>query len=268
MRAAVGAREACLGYPAPVPYASVNGIRLHYEEQGTGTPLVLIHGFSGTGGAWAAWVPELARTYRVLVPDLRGHGRSTGAPETIHHDRFADDLVALLDKVGIKRAHFVGHSSGGMALLFVGSRYPHRVRTLTLVSATLHFDQHARRVMTQSCEDRAWTPERIAAVQQRHGETHGPEHWRALRAAFMEFSRDPHELPFLPQDLRSITCPVLVLHGDRDEFFPVNVPVTMYQSLPQGELCILPATRHGLPHERPDWSVRIVADFLARHAGV
>jgi len=250
-----------------VPYASVNGIRLHYEERGAGTPLVLIHGFSGTGEAWAAWIPELAGTYRVLVPDLRGHGRSTGAPDTIHHDRFADDLVALLDHLGIERAHFVGHSSGGMALLFVGTRHLRRVRTLTMVSATLSFDQHARRVMAQSCEDRAWTSERIAATQQRHGETHGPEHWRALRAAFMEFSRDPYELPFLPHELRSIACPVLVLHGDRDEFFPVNVPVTMYQSLPQGELCILPATRHGLPRERPDWSVRIVADFLARHAG-
>jgi pimeloyl-ACP methyl ester carboxylesterase len=247
-----------------VPDAHVNGIRLHYEIQGDGPPLVLIHGFSGTGCAWNDWLPKLADRYRVVVPDLRAHGRSTGAPETIHHAQFAEDLVALLDHLGIDRAHFVGHSSGGMALLFVGTRFASRVRTLTLVSATLHFDQHARRRMVESCSDAAWDQTRIAAVQQRHGETHGPDHWRVLRAAFLEFSRDANELPFLPDDLRPITCPVLVLHGDRDEFFPIHIPVTLYQALPNAELCILPATDHHPPVERPAWFNAITLDFLER----
>jgi pimeloyl-ACP methyl ester carboxylesterase len=249
-----------------VPHAPINGIQLYYEEHGAGTPLVLIHGFSGFGGAWTEWIPRLATQYRVIVPDLRGHGRSDGAGETIHHERFAEDVVALLDHLGIERAHFVGHSSGGMTLLFVGTRHLHRVRTLTLISATLHFDQYARRHMVRVSSDEAWTQERIAQAQERHGEVHGPEHWRTLREAFRTFYRDPGELPFVPEDLHAITCPVLVMHGDRDEFFPVHIPVQMYQALPQSELCILPATRHGLPRERPEWSQEIVQDFLSRHA--
>lgn len=245
---------------------AIDDIQLYYEERGEGAPLVLIHGFSGSGVIWTEWAASLTERYRVVVPDLRGHGRSTGTLETIYHERFAEDVVALLDHLGIDRAHFVGHSSGGMTLLFVGTRHLARARTMTLISATLHFDQYARRHMTRVSTDEAWTPERIALAQLRHGETHGADHWRVLREAFRHFIRDPNELPFLPDDLRAITCPVLVLHGDRDEFFPVHVPMTMYQALPAAELCILPATAHGLPHERPSWSSRIVADFLERHA--
>jgi pimeloyl-ACP methyl ester carboxylesterase len=93
---------------------------------------------------WRKLVPSLAERFRVIVPDLRGHGWSGGEPETIHHDRFAEDLVALLDHLGLERAHFVGHSSGGMSLLHVGTRHPTRALSLTLANATYAFDARAK----------------------------------------------------------------------------------------------------------------------------
>ncbi len=250
-----------------MPYAPVNGIDLYYEEHGDGVPLVLIHGFSSAGSSWADHVPALASTYRVIVPDLRGHGRSTGAPETIHHDRFAADLVALLDYLDVDRAHFVGHSSGGMCLLFVGTRYPTRARTLTLSSATYTFDEVARRQMYQVADNQQSRPEAMAAARRLHGATHGDDYARVLASVFRGFA-DNHatELPFQPEDLRAITIPTLVLHGDRDVFFPVSIPVTMYQSLPNAELCILPSVGHWGPREAPDLFRAVLLAFLARHA--
>jgi pimeloyl-ACP methyl ester carboxylesterase len=97
--------------------ATVADATLYYREQGAGDPLVLVHGFTATGEGWATAVATaLADRYRVLVPDLRGHGRSTGAPDA-GHGRDAADLVALLDHLGLERAHFVGHSGGALALL-------------------------------------------------------------------------------------------------------------------------------------------------------
>src|ERR1700730_1071669 len=116
---------------ARVPYAALEDAQLHYQEHGVGDPLLFVHGFTGAGEMWGNVVSAFADRYRVIVPDLRGHGRSTGAPETIRHQRLGADLVALLDHLDIERAHFVGHSAGAVALLFVVSQQPSRVRTLT-----------------------------------------------------------------------------------------------------------------------------------------
>ena len=249
-----------------MPYARLDDGQLYYEEHGRGEPLVLVHGFSGAGQAWSGLLPSFADRHRVIVPDLRGHGRSTGAPETIRHDRFAADLAALLDHLELDRANWVGHSSGGMCLLFLATRQPARVRTLTLVGATYTWDAHARSHMRQVADgweiDSGW----IDRLRQLHGATHGQEYWRVLRDWFRHWAADQGELPFQPADLAAITCPALVLHGDRDPFFPVYIATTMYQAMPNAELAILPAVGHGPPQERPDLFVRLLTDFLARHA--
>ena len=249
-----------------MPYATVNDIQLYYEEHGKGTPLVLVHGFSGAGAVWAGAIAAFAQNYRVIVPDLRAHGHSTGSPETIHHVWFARDLVALLDHLQIDRAHFIGHSSGGMCLFFIGIYYQLRVRTFILVNATYTFDEFARRYMRQVADELEYQPEAIKMSQQLHGPTHGNEHWKVHQEAFRAFTTDPNELPFQPADLARIARPVLVLHGDRDPFFPVNIPTTMYRSMPNAELCILPFTGHGIPEERPQLFMTICSEFLQRHA--
>ena len=108
---------------ARMPYVALEDAQLYYEEHGAGDPLVLAHGFTGTGEAsWTSSLPALAERYRVIAPDLRGHGLSTGAPETRHpHARFAADPVALLDHLDLERAHFVGHSAGALSLLILGT---------------------------------------------------------------------------------------------------------------------------------------------------
>src|SRR5262249_858883 len=245
-----------------MPYASVDGIQLYFEEHGDGTPLVLVHGFTGSGQDWTDHLPAFTAKHRVVVPDLRGHARSTGPPETIHHRYFAADLVALLDFLEIDWAHFVGHSSGGMCLLFFAIEHPERVRSLALVSATYTFDETARQHMLQIVEVDSLEPDAIEAMQERHGPYHGDDYWQVLREAFRLFTVDPAELPFRPEDLAAIQQPVLILHGDRDPFFPVNIPVTMYRAMPNAELCILPAVGHGLPGESPDLFQTIVTRFL------
>ena len=128
-----------------MPYLTLADARLYYQEHGAGDPLVWAHGFTSSGDLFCANVlPALGDRYRVIVPDLRGHGRSTGAPATITLDRFADDLVALLDHLDIERAHFAGHSGGASALLALGARRLARARTLTLVGAAHAWDAGVR----------------------------------------------------------------------------------------------------------------------------
>jgi pimeloyl-ACP methyl ester carboxylesterase len=250
-----------------MPTVTVADAELFYEEGGnpSGEPLVLVHGFAGSGASWEHFLSRFG-DYRLIVPDLRGHRKSSGSVDSIHHARFAADIIALLDHLAIGRAHFVGHSSGGMCLLFVGSQRPDRVQSLALVAATYTFDDRAKSHMRQLMAQLPSAPERIADLERIHGPYRGAGYWQTLRAAFLEFTNRPDELPFSPATLGAIRSPVLVLHGDRDEFFPVDVPVSLYQALPHAELCILPNTAHDLPVQQPELFVHIVRDFLARHS--
>jgi pimeloyl-ACP methyl ester carboxylesterase len=250
-----------------MPYAHVNDIDLYYEQQGDGEPLALLHNFTGYGGIWERVVPRFCDRYRVIVPDLRGHGRSTGTLETIHHRNFAADIVALLDTLAVASAHFVGHSSGAMCLLFVGTQCQDRVRTLVLSGATYTLDEHAKAVMRQRVVD-APPPDDAGLARWRHdhGAVHGEEHWKVLREAFRVFTVDPEELPFKPADLAIITRPVLIVHGDRDELFPIGIPVDLYRAMPNAELAIFPNTGHHPPFEREEMFVTLIGDFLDRKA--
>ena len=98
--AGVAAQQAAIDTGQTV---ALNGIQMYYEEHGQGEPLFLLHGFGGSGSAWEPWVTELAKRYRVIVPDLRGHGHSTNPTNEFTHRQSARDMFALMDKLGIKR---------------------------------------------------------------------------------------------------------------------------------------------------------------------
>ena len=255
--------DVCEKEGTAMPHAPVNDIELYFEEYGRtdGPPLLLVHGFSGAGTVWEPFLSGFADRFRVIVPDLRAHGRSSGALETIHHRTFALDLVGLLDHLSIERAHFIGHSSGGMSLLFVGTETPHRVLTLTLVNATYTFPEKTRDYMRQLVAELP-NQEAIADLRRRHGPYHDENHWQVLSQAFLAFTENPVELPFRPEDLAAIQAPVLIMHGDRDEFFPVSIPVTMYTHMPRAELCILPRAGHDVPAQYPQIFLKLVNDFI------
>jgi pimeloyl-ACP methyl ester carboxylesterase len=104
-----------------------NGFPLHYEESGSGMPLLLIHGFPLSAAIWREQLAALAGSCRVIAPDLRGFGSSGFPDEPCTMDRYADDLVALLDRLGIDRAVVCGMSMGGYVLFNLLERYPARV---------------------------------------------------------------------------------------------------------------------------------------------
>jgi pimeloyl-ACP methyl ester carboxylesterase len=129
--------------PAPVPpgfrseTAEVNGIRVHYVIGGQGEPMVLLHGWPQTWFEWHRVMPSLAEKYTVVVPDLRGAGDSDAPAGGYDKKTLAEDLRALLDKVGAGPAHLVGHDLGVMVAYAFAARYPERVKTVVLADAPI-----------------------------------------------------------------------------------------------------------------------------------
>jgi len=128
--------------PPPLPelpgvehrFETVDGIQLHYAEAGAGDPLVLLHGWPQHWWMWRDWIGPLAERFRVIVPDLRGHGWSDKPRADYRKTEFLDDAIALLDRLGLERVRFVGHDWGGWTGMLAALREPERIERLVVMS--------------------------------------------------------------------------------------------------------------------------------------
>lgn len=228
----------------------VNGIEVAYRDVGDGEPLVMLHGFFSTGALWEPFFDDFA-DYRLIVPDLRGHGRSTNPSGEFTHRQAARDVFGLLDSLGVERFRGIGSSTGGMTLLHMATSQPERVERMVLVGATSYFPESAREIMRGASPDSV-PPERMEERLRESGHTRGIEQVRALMRAFHDFHDDHTDMSFTPPHLASIEASTLIVHGDRDRFFPVTIPVEQYRSIPNSYLWILPNAGHVplIHHER------------------
>jgi pimeloyl-ACP methyl ester carboxylesterase len=220
---------------------TLNGFDMHCETFGEGEPLLLLHGFNGSGKAWEKFIPELSKHYRVIVPDLRGHGRSTNPSKEFTHRQSARDVLALLDRFGIRKTRAMGISTGGMTLIHMATQQPDRVEAMMLIGATIYFPEQARAIMRRSTVE-SLTDKDYERLRQIH--KHGDEQIRSLRQQFFNFKDSYDDMNFTGPLLSTITARTLIVHGDRDEFFPVAIPVEMYRSIPRSYLWIIPNGGH------------------------
>ena len=221
--------------------ASINGMEMYYEVYGAGEPLVLLHGFFGTGAIWRQFVPEWSKHYKLIIPDLRGHGRSTNPMDTFTHRQAALDVYALLDHLGIGKFKAAGASTGGMTLLHMATQQPERVESMVLLGATIYFPEQAREIMRNTAAE-IISDEQIERMTKRH--VRGREQILTLRRQFHEFKDNYDDMNFTKPYLSTIKARTLIVHGDRDNFFPVEIPVEMYTSIPHSYLWIIPNGGH------------------------
>jgi pimeloyl-ACP methyl ester carboxylesterase len=220
---------------------AINDIQIYYEEVGAGPPLLLLHDFGGCTQSWQTHVGALAKQYRVIIPDLRGHGRSTNPSGKFTHRQAAFDVFALLDELGIQRVQAMGMSSGGMTLIHMATQQPERIEAMVLIGATVYFPDQARAIMRKSHSDsmsaREW--EEWAQCSSR-----GNEQTREIVGIFHRFKDSYDDMNFTAPYLSTITAKTLIVHGDRDEFFPVSIAAQMYEAIPNAYLWIIPNGTH------------------------
>jgi len=223
---------------------ALNGIEMYYESEGSGEPLLLLHGGTGCQEHWNhAGGDQFAREYMLIKPDARGHGRSSNPGKIITHRQCALDTIALLDHLRIERCRAIGISMGGNILLHLATMKPDRIQAMVLVSAVMHFPEQARTIMAK-----VPTPDRQPLAE-----------WETMRqrhklgdeqiAALWEWTRgmkDSHEdMNFTPSSLAQVTAQTLIVYGDRDPLYPVEMGVEMYRAIPGSALWVVPNGSHG-----------------------
>ena len=223
---------------------SVNGFELRYQLSGHGDPLLLLHGFLGSGDTWSTILGGLDRFdqhYQLIVPDLRGHGGSTNPGGEFSMRQSALDTFALLDHLNIERFRAIGMSGGGMTLLHMATQAPHRVQAAVLISATTHFPEQTRTLMRGTTEE-AQTEDSWTMMRTLHH--HGDEQIRAIWRVAQGFAQSKDDMAFTAKTLASITAPTLVVHGDRDPFFPLDIALSIHDAIPASWLWVVPNGGH------------------------
>jgi len=222
--------------------AAVNGMEMYYETAGDGPPLLLLHNFFGSSQVWGESFKEtLAPAYRLVIPDLRGHGRSSNPSQTFTHKQVAQDLFALLDHLQLDRYRAIGVSTGAMTLLHMATQQPARAEALALIAGTSYFPEACRARQRENSPD-SIPPENWQLLREQH--LRGDEQIHALFQQFQEMAEIYDDMTFTPPHLATITAPTLIIHGDRDRLFPVTIPVEIYQAIPHAYLWIVPNALH------------------------
>jgi len=242
--------------------ATVEGMQLHYEVHGQGAPLVLLHGFTGAGADWRHVFDfdALAARYQLIVPDLRGHGRSDNPSGAFTVRQCATDVLALLDQLGISRFRAIGLSLGGNTLLHVATRVPARVERMVIVSSPPYYPAQARCIMATLTEETR-TPAEWAEMRARH--SLGDEQIRALWRHGRGFADSHDDMSFTPPLLATITAPTLIVYGDSDPLYPVELGLELYRAIPQSRLWVVPGGGHGpIFQEHRDAFTRTALAFL------
>jgi pimeloyl-ACP methyl ester carboxylesterase len=271
--------------------AQVNGIEMHYEEQGSGEPLLLIMGLAADSLAWMFQLPDFSKRYRTIVFDNRGVGRTSKPAGPYSIAQMSDDAAGLLDKIGIERTHVVGVSMGGMIAQELTLRHPSRVRSLVLACTYAKPDAGVERQMESSLTAFGGTRGPKGEIQVDLSNLDPMMFFQHLLPTVFNAQFIMTELPKLMQvfsgalqygfsmeailaqtaatqshdtlaRLGQITVPTLVMTGDSDLLIPPACSDTLAAKIPGAKLVKIPGGSHGFNFETPDLFNREVLSFL------
>ncbi|HEY8609661.1 MAG TPA: alpha/beta hydrolase [Roseomonas sp.] len=264
-----------------------DGVKLYYEETGSGTPIIFVHEYADDLYGWEPQLRHFGQRYRAIAYNARGYPPSDVPAESSSYSqaRAADDIAAVLDHLGLARAHVVGLSMGGFATLHFGFRHPQKALSLT-VGGCGYGAEPAKREQFRAEADaivRTIREQGMAAFAERYArgptrvqfENKDPRGFAAFKQAFarhdplgaantqLGVQRERPSLYALIDEMRALTVPALILTGDED--WPCLLPsILMKQTIPSAALSVMPNCGHAINREDPDQFNRILSDFIVQ----
>lgn len=259
--------------------------RLHVEDRGDGEPVLLITGWTISSAVLDPVAERYAAHVRCVSYDHRGSGRSAPWPGPVSMAMLAADAARVLDERGIGAAHVAGASMGGMVALELALRMPHRVRSLILLGTGAGQPAPTPAILRDRLEVSArlvrdsvvgGRPSPAAALFSPAFRAAHPERVRELVRPFLRHRPPPWTVWAQSvaaacfdrvDDLRRITAPALVVHGERDLLVPLDAARVLAAGIPDARLHVVPGAGHAAPLEVPDEVAEVVLAFVGEHAG-
>jgi pimeloyl-ACP methyl ester carboxylesterase len=197
-------------------YANVNGLKMYYEIHGAGEPVILLHGGVGSIQMFGQVLPALAQKRQVIAVDLQAHGRTADIERPLRFELMADDIAALIKRLGLEKADLFGYSLGGGVALRTGIQHPEVVGKLVLVSTPFKRD--------------GWYPEVLAGMGQMGPQAAEPMKQTPMYQSYASIAPKPEDWPVLltklgdllrrdydwSKEVSTIKAPTLIVVGDAD----------------------------------------------------
>jgi 3-oxoadipate enol-lactonase len=257
---------------------AINGFEMYVEDAGSGPALLFVHGYPLDHTMWAYQLEAFQGDYRVIAPDMRGHGQSAATAGAYAMDLLADDLRALLDTLNVERVALAGLSMGGYVAFAFWRRYPQRVRALILADTRASADTPAARQGRYATVERVRAEGTASVVDGMLPKLLAPAtlenkpdilaHARRMMSgaaaegvigALLGMAERPDSTP----TLATITAPALVVVGEHDAITPPTDADAMHTAIPGARLVVIPAAGHLAPLENPTAFNQALREFLS-----
>lgn len=219
--------------------ATIDGYKLHYRLGGSGPHLLMLHGFTLTSEQWAPQAKELMASHTVIAADLPGHGGSSPLPGVFSFEKAAQLMHELLDELNVQKVSGIGHSAGAMTLLHMAAQQPHRFEAMVLVDGPHYLGPEAKKIADED-KFALLKPE----VQEFYRTLH-PGGEQQVERIFQQYNGlVDNDERMAPEALTKLPVRTLLVWGDRDPAFPLEIPLEMYRSLPHAALWVIPWQGH------------------------
>lgn len=258
-----------------------NGLRISYKEKGVGLPLILLHGGGLTSKSWENFIQLASRYFRVIAPDTRDHGQTENVTGAFSYPLLAEDLGSFIAALHLEKPLIFGYSDGGITALTFAKNNPDTAMAIIVSAAApvsedkKHYFDGLRiffgespEILTESHLDKIAKerPEMIARYRALHGRKDNPEQWRILLKHVWSTWASP--IVYKIDELEKIKIPVLILLGDRDEFYKVEDALKLFRILPNAQLAIVPGASHTLFRDMPELFDTLALEFLQKQTAM
>jgi pimeloyl-ACP methyl ester carboxylesterase len=237
-------------------YANINSLNMYYEIHGSGTPLLYLHGGGLCTEAHKNEIIFLSQSYKVIAADRQGQGRTADIDREISYEGMAIGQLELLKHLKIDSCIVYGNSDGGPVALYMAIKSPKTVTKLIVEGTNYHYS---------GIEDdwtellKSVTPEMYQNDFFNALSPNGSEYWPTMLSKLKNMWLNSPTIT--PLELNEITCPTLIIVGDRD-MIKIEHTVSLYKAMPNASLFIVPSTSHEAMVEKPDFVRPVVLDFI------
>ncbi len=249
--------------PAAGKYLTNKGAKLYYETYGTGKPLLLLHGDTyGYIDEFSRYIPILSQHYKVIAVGMRGHGKSELGNLPFSYQLFAEDAAAILRKETADSAVVLGFSAGAVTAYYLAAYYPALIRKAVILGGALNIKAYKPEALKELKAMNAAIAEKELpkVVAARKAVMPEPERYgeliEKLKATWFQKIYIPEE------KAKAIKCPVLIVGGDRDDYFQVSGFLDAYHIIPHSQLAIIPNCGHVGLILRPEYLQTVILPFL------
>ncbi|WFR56665.1 alpha/beta hydrolase [Anaerocolumna sp. AGMB13025] len=250
-----------------MPYQQVGDCSVFYEDIGVGQPVLFLHSSYSRGIiAFGGQIQPFFHSYRCLLPDFRGHGRTKSEKKDWDTSKISEDMAGFLAALGIEKAHIIGYSLGGGVALHLAAKYPDLIQSITTIGCGGVADPTGADDFEPEALIRNNQQEFIERIKVIHGDAHGGDWEHHLRQS----AKDWREYPNLSEeDWTKLTMPMLLIGGEKDIFASRDKLQNMKKRCPQAEIYIVPGASHRphMPTEQVKEVNTEILNFLKRIRG-